>query len=692
MALYKDDEIKKVNFDAIPQEMKNIPQWFMWKAEETKDNKLAKIPYNFEGTHKISYNDYSNFRTFDEVKTQYNNVSGFAGIGFSPKNTDITIIDLDIKVDMKTGALLKTILPKEKPFLNAGYVEKSVSGRGYHVILNQKLNSKVETEKNFNDDEGNEIEVYHSNVNGWVAITGNIFDNHSEIDTKEMSKQFIDYLHENYKGKNENAHKSDLEGHTEQTFTLDSFIPPKVNTSEVLNLWLNTGGNKLKGKEIEKLALWKRQDEALASYNNDRSAASYALVYELAYFMWDSPNSLLDMLVNNRFWNEQDNYMLNNKKRLIHDIQKAINERKRNGKLYQRPASQNIGNQAASNKAETGEEKRRKSMLEQYKESNAKDSINSFIKGIKDSVNTPPTSTGFPLLDEVLSGGMREGLTVIGAISSLGKTTMAQQIADNVAQSGQDVLFISLEMARTELMSKSISRETLLEVLENDGDIRNAKTSIGITDASKYKNYNDEEHELIYTATKRYAEYAGNIYIVEAFGQIGFQDVRELVKIHHERTGKAPIVVIDYLQIMKPDDPRATDKTNTDKTVNGLKQISRDFKTTIVAISSLNRESYNRPMSLTAFKESGAIEYSSDVLIGLDFTKMLDDPNEMDFEEEKDKVPRNITLTILKNRNGRTGKRINYLYDPRFNYFEEDDYYKKTRKDEKQAKRKAIKV
>ena len=55
---------------------------------------------------------------------------------------------------------------------------------------------------------------------------------------------------------------------------------------------------------------------------------------------------------------------------------------------------------------------------------------------------------------------------------------------------------------------------------------------------------------------------------------------------------------------MKPDDPRATDKTNTDKAVNGLKQISRDFKTTIVAISSLNRDSYNIPMSLKAFKKA----------------------------------------------------------------------------------------
>lgn len=688
MALYKDDEIKKINFEAIPQEMKDIPQWFLWKAKETKDNKLAKIPYSFDGMHKISYNDYSNFRTFDEVKTQYNNVPGFAGIGFSPKNTNITIIDLDMKIDAKTGEVLKEILPKEKPFLKAGYVEKSVSGRGYHVILNQKPNSNVETEKNFKDDEGNEIEVYHSNVNGWVAITGDIYKNHSQIDNKEICNQFIDYFHKNYKSKNESTHKGNLEGHTEQSVNLGSFIPPKLDTSEVLGLWKNIGGSKLKTKNVDKMALWRREDEAMQKYNYNRSEALHAIISELAYFMWDNPIGLYDLVVNNRYWNEYDNYTNGKRKMIKGSIEKAIRERKTVGKLYQRPASQDVGNHTTSTKFESEEEKRHKSMLEQYKGANAKDSIDEFIDGIQKNANTPPTSTGFPRLDEVLSGGMREGLTVIGAISSLGKTTMAQQIADNVAQSGRDVLFISLEMARTELMSKSISRETLLEVLENDGDIRNAKTSIGITDASKHKKYSNDEKRLINTAIKRYTEYAGNIYIVEAFGQIGFQDVRELVKIHHEKTGQAPLVIIDYLQIMKPDDPRATDKTNTDKAVNGLKQISRDFKTTIVAISSLNRDSYNIPMSLKAFKESGAIEYSSDVLIGLDFTKMLDDAKEMDFEEEKDKVPRNITLTILKNRNGRTGKRINYLYDPRFNYFEEDEYYKKPEK--KKSKKKVI--
>ena len=684
MALYKDDEIKKVNFNAIPQEMKDIPQWFMWKAIDTgrSDGKLSKYPTDISG-NKITWNNTDELYTFSEVKNAYESSNQFAGISFNVTGSGLVIIDIDLEND-ENGQ--PTLTEKEKPFLNAGYVEKSVSGRGYHVVLKGDLPTSLKNSKNVYDEHDNKLEVFYST--GFIAVTGDVYKNHSQVDNIGISEQFINYLSKNYKDKNADSPTSHLEGYTEQSTNLDSFIPPKVNTSEVLNLWINTGGKTLKTRNVDKMALWRREDEAMQKYGNDKSEASYAIVYELAYFMWDNPVGLHSLIVNNIFWNEQDSYMINNAKRLKRDIQKAINKRKRSGKLYQRPASPNMGKQAASNKSESEEEKRHKSMLEQYKGANARDNIDDFIDGINNKANTPPTSTGFPLLDEVLSGGMREGLTVIGAISSLGKTTMAQQIADNVAQSGQDVLFISLEMARTELMSKSISRETLIEVLENDGNIRNAKTSIGITDASKHKNYSRDEKQLINTAIKRYDEYASHIYIVEAFGQIGFQDVRELVKIHYEKTGKVPIVVIDYLQIMKPDDPRATDKTNTDKAVNGLKQISRDFKTTIVAISSLNRESYNRPMSLTAFKESGAIEYSSDVLIGLDFTKMLENSNEMDFEEEKDKVPRNITLTILKNRNGRTGKRINYLYDPRFNYFEEDDYYKKPEK--KKSKKKVI--
>jgi len=296
--------------------------------------------------------------------------------------------------------------------------------------------------------------------------------------------------------------------------------------------------------------------------------------------------------------------------------------------------------------------------------------LQSFIDGIADSVNTPYIPTGFKTLDAVLDGGLYEGLYIVGAISSLGKTTLITQIADQIAQAGQDVLIFSLEMARAEIMAKSISRHTLQQVLSSGGDIRNAKTTRGITTGKRYEGYNKTERELINGAIVAYSQYAGHIYISEGIGDIGAEQIRETVKQHTLFTGNTPVVIIDYLQILAPYSERATDKQNTDKAVMELKRISRDFKTPVIGISSFNRANYSVAVTMEAFKESGAIEYSSDVLIGL----QLKGAGKKDFDanEAKKKSPREIELVILKNRNGSTGDKLGYKYYPLFNYFEEE--------------------
>ena len=121
-----------------------------------------------------------------------------------------------------------------------------------------------------------------------------------------------------------------------------------------------------------------------------------------------------------------------------------------------------------------------KAKEEAYKQTAAAYHIQSFLNGIAASVNTPCISTGFDTLDKTLDGGLYEGLYIFGAISSLGKTTLILQIMDQIARSGQDVLLFSLEMARSEIMAKSISRTTLQLVLESGGNIRDAKTARGI--------------------------------------------------------------------------------------------------------------------------------------------------------------------------------------------------------------------
>lgn len=306
---------------------------------------------------------------------------------------------------------------------------------------------------------------------------------------------------------------------------------------------------------------------------------------------------------------------------------------------------------------------------EEYRQKSAAAHLQDFIDGITASVNTPFIPTGFPKLDTVLDGGLFEGLYVCGAISSLGKTTLLLQIGDQIAQAGHDVLIFSLEMARAELMSKSISRHTLQEVLETGGDIRNAKTARGITTGARYANYNAVERELIQTAIKRYAGYAGHIFIHEGEGNIGVKEVREIVREHTVITGQAPVVIVDYLQILAPADVRATDKQNTDKAVLELKRISRDYKTPVIAISSFNRENYKNAVTMEAFKESGAVEYSADVLIGLQLAGAGKD--NFNATEAKKKDPREVELVILKNRNGRTGDTVEYKYYAMFNTFRE---------------------
>ena len=166
-----------------------------------------------------------------------------------------------------------------------------------------------------------------------------------------------------------------------------------------------------------------------------------------------------------------------------------------------------------------------------------------------------------------------------------------------------------------------------------------------------------------------YRNYAQHIFIHEGIGDIGIKEIAEIVKEHIEITGNKPVILIDYLQILAPYDMRASDKQNTDKATLELKRLSRDFKIPVIGISSFNRENYTAPVNNASFKESGAIEYSADVLIGLQYDGMDYQDGEADGArqkrirglikdmEQKAKLGEAQTLQakILKYRNGSKG-------------------------------------
>lgn len=325
--------------------------------------------------------------------------------------------------------------------------------------------------------------------------------------------------------------------------------------------------------------------------------------------------------------------------------------------------------------------------LAAYEQTNVAGHIMSFLDAVqKGKRSGGAIPTGFRGLDKSLGGGLFPGLYFVGAVSSLGKTTLALQIMDNIAASGCDVLVFSLEMARFELMGKSISRITRKLTKVRGLPAAMAKTTRGVMNGAFYRGYSDEEIKLIAEALNEYQDsIAPHIWIMEGVGDIGVMQVRQAVSEHITLTGRKPVVLIDYVQILAAPGDRLTDKQAVDKNVVELKRISRDFDVPVVGISSLNRDSYKQPISMTAFKESGAVEYTADVLIGLQYSGMDYKEKERDGDREKrirellkkndedakSGQPVKIDVKLLKNRNGGRGMSDTMLFWPMFNLFEE---------------------
>lgn len=289
-----------------------------------------------------------------------------------------------------------------------------------------------------------------------------------------------------------------------------------------------------------------------------------------------------------------------------------------------------------------------------------------FLKHLKEGRNAKTYSIGLKALDDALGGGLREGLYCIGAMSGFGKTTLALQIADTIAAAGDDVLYISLEMSADDLTAKSISRRTYQQCIENGASHENilavARTTL---DVLRCDIATQAQSKTFMEAVTAYTEHeAKHLYIVEGMQGVNADTVRQLVAQHCQRHGRPPVVFIDYLQLLpQADTTQNTDKTKMDIAIKALKDISRDYKIPIMAISSMNRGSYGKSKDMASFKESGGIEYTADVLMALEFP-FTADPNtsaakieaarehseKENYRKQRRGVPVKIVVKIFKSR------------------------------------------
>ena len=129
----------KVNLDCLPEEMRQRPQWVVWKLEE-RDGKPTKVPYIAGGSGKASSTDSLTWRSFEEA-VQALETGRYNGIGFVFSSGDpFAGIDLDDCRNPETGELEEWAVKIVEDF--GGYAEVSQSGTGVHIIVKGKAPNK----------------------------------------------------------------------------------------------------------------------------------------------------------------------------------------------------------------------------------------------------------------------------------------------------------------------------------------------------------------------------------------------------------------------------------------------------------------------------------------------------------------------------------------------------------------------
>ena len=280
---------------------------------------------------------------------------------------------------------------------------------------------------------------------------------------------------------------------------------------------------------------------------------------------------------------------------------------------------------------------------------NTTEILEDYLSYIQDDKQVKKVRTGFNKLDNLLNGGLPNGLITLGAIPSLGKTTFALQVADNMASmENTKVLFFSLEMTRFDIISKSLSRLSYLtDELEN------------YTFDDLLSNNDDVDFT---TLLSKYEPIANNLYTIDYIYDI--RDIEAFIRQFNDlHKNENIIVIIDYLQYILCGN-NGNDKQVIDTITKRLKELAKDLNICIIEISSLNRTNYSGSITMESFKESGSIEYTSDILMGLEYVN--NGANEREYEAKRN--PRKITLSVIKNRYGALGK-INFDFYTTYHTF-----------------------
>jgi len=252
----------------------------------------------------------------------------------------------------------------------------------------------------------------------------------------------------------------------------------------------------------------------------------------------------------------------------------------------------------------------------------------------------PHILSGFIGLDDFLGGFQRSDLIIIAGRPSMGKTSLALNIANNTAvDQGACVALFSLEMFRESLVQRMLASES---------GVNSRRIRLGLN--------TEEEERLIMEATGKLSE--APIFIDDS-PQLKIVEMRSKARrLYYERG--IDLVIVDYLQLMDVEGRRENRVQEISHISRSLKGLARELNVPVIAISQLSRAPEWRAShipQLSDLRESGAIEQDADLVLFIYRDEAYYSEEEWQNQHPDREYPREIAdIIIAKHRNGPTGQ------------------------------------
>jgi replicative DNA helicase len=230
-------------------------------------------------------------------------------------------------------------------------------------------------------------------------------------------------------------------------------------------------------------------------------------------------------------------------------------------------------------------------------------------------------------LDNVTGGWQKSDLVILAARPAMGKTAFALNVVMNAIKSGKSVAVFSLEMSKTQLMTRIISAEARIDSTKlRKGDLT------------------DEEQDRLMQGVGSLSKVEAMLGIDDTPG-ISLLDLRSKCRRFKKERHGLDMIVIDYLQLMTASGSTRYDSREREiaEISKGLKNLAKELNIPIIALAQLNRGPDSRPdkiPKLSDLRESGSMEQDADMIIFL-YRDEYYNPNSEDAGKALVKISKN---------------------------------------------------